>query len=199
MTIHHVLSRAVFGPEEIRDLAAAYDQVLRKLSLVERSDPFTELIAKKMIPEEITRADLDELLKETVLKGVKVERAPPLTVKVRKILPSPFNQRRPAPELIKNEIDGLKKKAAVPGGTTVAEQRFGLELLTLGERPIVEQRPLGISLLPTGEHLRKRSPCRPLLGGSRVLHHLIDTGQSAPDPPHPRCCGKLFRPCGVGQ
>jgi hypothetical protein len=70
MTIHHVLSRVVFGPEEIRDLAAAYDQVLRKLSLVERSDPFTELIAKKIVelgqrgvrdPDQLTQLTLTEL------------------------------------------------------------------------------------------------------------------------------------------
>jgi len=70
MTIHHVLSRAVFGPEEIRDLATAYDQVLRKLSLVERSDPFTELIAKKIVelgqrgvrdPDQLTQLTLTEL------------------------------------------------------------------------------------------------------------------------------------------
>jgi hypothetical protein len=70
MTIHHVLSRTVFGPEEIQDLAAAYDQVLRKLSLVERSDPFTELIAKKIVelgqrgvrdPDQLTQLTLTEL------------------------------------------------------------------------------------------------------------------------------------------
>jgi hypothetical protein len=70
MTIRHVLRRTVFGPEEIQDLAAAYDQVLRKLSLVGRSDPFTELIAKKIVelgqrgvrdPDQLTQLTLTEL------------------------------------------------------------------------------------------------------------------------------------------
>jgi hypothetical protein len=70
MTMHHILKRTVFGPEEIRDLVAAYDQVLRKLRLAERSDPFTELIAKKIVelgqrgvsdPAQLTQPALNEL------------------------------------------------------------------------------------------------------------------------------------------
>jgi hypothetical protein len=37
------------GPEEIRRLTTAYEQTLRTIGLVDRNDPITELIAKKII------------------------------------------------------------------------------------------------------------------------------------------------------
>ena len=58
------------GPEEIAVLAEAYEATLKKLKLVDRSDPITQLIAKKIIeigqrgvrdPEQISALATQEL------------------------------------------------------------------------------------------------------------------------------------------
>jgi hypothetical protein len=49
MTIYNLFKNSPFGPEEIRVLASAYEQTVRTLGLKERSDPLTELVAKKII------------------------------------------------------------------------------------------------------------------------------------------------------
>ena len=49
MAIYRLLKTLPMGPEEIAVLAEAYEHTLRKLNLVERSDPITQLIAKKII------------------------------------------------------------------------------------------------------------------------------------------------------
>ena len=37
------------GPEEIRRLVTAYEQTLKAIHLVNRNDPVTEIVAKKII------------------------------------------------------------------------------------------------------------------------------------------------------
>ena len=49
MAIYRLLQNSPMGPEEIAVLTDAYERTLKKLSLVERSDPITQLIAKKII------------------------------------------------------------------------------------------------------------------------------------------------------
>ena len=49
MAIYRLLKTLPMGPEEIAVLAEAYEHTLRKLNLVQRSDPVTQLIAKKII------------------------------------------------------------------------------------------------------------------------------------------------------
>ena len=49
MAIYRLLQNLPMGPEEIDRLSAAYEQTLRTLCLVDRNDPLTELIAKKII------------------------------------------------------------------------------------------------------------------------------------------------------
>jgi hypothetical protein len=49
MAIHRLLQNSPLGPEEITMLTDAYERTLRKLSLVDRNDPVTELIARKVI------------------------------------------------------------------------------------------------------------------------------------------------------
>ena len=36
-------------PEQIRSLVAAYERTLRKIGLVDRDDPITEMIARKIV------------------------------------------------------------------------------------------------------------------------------------------------------
>jgi len=49
MAIYRLIKTLPMGPEEIAVLTDAYEHTLRKLNLVERSDPITQLIAKKII------------------------------------------------------------------------------------------------------------------------------------------------------
>jgi hypothetical protein len=49
MTILRLLQKSAFGPEQIAYIAAAYEDVLRELGLPSRTDPITEVIAKKII------------------------------------------------------------------------------------------------------------------------------------------------------
>jgi hypothetical protein len=49
MTIHRMLQNVPLGPERIAALVEAYQITLKKLSLVERDDPLTQMIAKKII------------------------------------------------------------------------------------------------------------------------------------------------------
>ena len=49
MAIYRLLQNLPMGPEEIDRLSAAYEQALKALSLKDRNDPLTEMIAKKII------------------------------------------------------------------------------------------------------------------------------------------------------
>ena len=49
MPIHRLLENHAFGPDEIRVLTFAFDDVLRKLDLADRADPVTEVVARKII------------------------------------------------------------------------------------------------------------------------------------------------------
>jgi hypothetical protein len=48
MAIYRLLQNSAFAPEDIAPLAAAYEDCLRALKL-DRSDPMTEILAKKII------------------------------------------------------------------------------------------------------------------------------------------------------
>jgi len=70
MTIYRLLQNTTFGPKEIEPLVTAYEQTLRALSLKNRSDPITQLVAEKIIavgrlgiedPAEISKLALKEL------------------------------------------------------------------------------------------------------------------------------------------
>ena len=49
MPIYRLLKDSPFGPDEIAVLADAYERTLRKLNLVDRNDPITEMVARKVI------------------------------------------------------------------------------------------------------------------------------------------------------
>jgi CheY-like chemotaxis protein len=49
VAIYRLLQRSVFGPEEIGFMTAAYEDALSVLGLSNRSDPITEIVAKKVI------------------------------------------------------------------------------------------------------------------------------------------------------
>lgn len=49
MAIYRLLREAVFDPEQIERMTAAYEAVSNQLGLADRSDPITEIIASKVI------------------------------------------------------------------------------------------------------------------------------------------------------
>ena len=49
MAIYRLLQNAPLGPEEISRLVLAYEETLRALELSDRSDPITNLVARKII------------------------------------------------------------------------------------------------------------------------------------------------------
>ena len=49
MTICKLLKGSPLEPEQIRSLVAAYEKTLRKIGLVDRDDPITEMIARKIV------------------------------------------------------------------------------------------------------------------------------------------------------
>ncbi|HLH10934.1 MAG TPA: hypothetical protein VKV77_03520 [Methylovirgula sp.] len=70
MPIQRHFENLVFGPEEISRMTAAYESALDELDLADRTDPLTEIIAKKIVevaqtgeinPARITRRALLEL------------------------------------------------------------------------------------------------------------------------------------------
>jgi hypothetical protein len=49
MAILRLLQNSQFAAEDVAGLVAAYEKTLRALYLVDRSDPITELVARKVI------------------------------------------------------------------------------------------------------------------------------------------------------
>jgi hypothetical protein len=49
MPICRLLQNLPMGPDEIARLTTAYEQTLRTIGLVDRNDPITEMIARKII------------------------------------------------------------------------------------------------------------------------------------------------------
>lgn len=49
MAIYRLLERSSFGPRDVERMIAAYEDALRVLHLVNRTDPVTEIVAKKII------------------------------------------------------------------------------------------------------------------------------------------------------
>ena len=75
MPITRLLQDTAFGPDEIAVLVAAYQDALRALSLVNRTDLATEMVAKKII-ELAKQGERDPVrLRERVIAAVS--RPPP--------------------------------------------------------------------------------------------------------------------------
>ncbi len=70
MAIYRILQNMPLAPEDIGRLVAAYEATLKALGLTDRSDPLTELVARKIIeigqtgirdPREISRRAVADL------------------------------------------------------------------------------------------------------------------------------------------
>jgi hypothetical protein len=49
MPIYRLLQNHAFGPDEISVLTTAFEEALQTLRLVDRADPATEMVARKII------------------------------------------------------------------------------------------------------------------------------------------------------
>jgi hypothetical protein len=49
MTIHRLLQNIPLSPEDVGGLVTAYESTLKALELKSRSDPITEIVARKVI------------------------------------------------------------------------------------------------------------------------------------------------------
>ena len=49
MAIYRILQNSPLSPEDVGRLVAAYEATLKALDLADRSDPITELVARKII------------------------------------------------------------------------------------------------------------------------------------------------------
>jgi hypothetical protein len=62
--------RHAFGPDEIKLLSTAFEEALRELRLVDRTDPATQLVAKRII-ELAQQGERDPIrLREGAIKGI---------------------------------------------------------------------------------------------------------------------------------
>jgi len=77
MAIYKLIQNTVFEPKDIERLVTAYEQTLRALRLMDRSDPITQLVAEKIIaigrleiedPAEISKLALKELTTDRHLR-----------------------------------------------------------------------------------------------------------------------------------
>ena len=80
MPILRILQNSPCRPEDLRILVAAYERTLEALRLKDRSDPITEIVAKKIIeigetglrdPEQISERAIEELGPDTIKSGAK--------------------------------------------------------------------------------------------------------------------------------
>jgi hypothetical protein len=71
MPINRLLKDSKLTPEEIEKLNKAYAFALRSLSLVDRNDPLTEIVARKIIEIGATAHDPAEIAK-MALKTLRI-------------------------------------------------------------------------------------------------------------------------------
>jgi hypothetical protein len=71
MPIRGALQGRAFGPEDIEIITAAFEDALRELKLLDRSDPLAEIVAKKIV-EIANEGERDPLrLKERTLQALR--------------------------------------------------------------------------------------------------------------------------------
>ncbi len=62
MAIYRMIREAVFEPDAIERMTAAYEHALKTLQLADRTDPLTELVARRIIEvAETGESDADPL------------------------------------------------------------------------------------------------------------------------------------------
>lgn len=74
MAIYRILQNAPLSPEDVTRLVTAYEATLKTLDLADRSDPITELVARKII--EIGQTGLRDPLQISRLAVTDLSEAP---------------------------------------------------------------------------------------------------------------------------
>lgn len=69
MPIYQLLKRGVFEPELIAIMGGVFEDVLQALGLVDRQDPLTEMVAKKVIELAQTGEHDPDRLKQLTLQA----------------------------------------------------------------------------------------------------------------------------------
>jgi hypothetical protein len=68
--IRELLKAQSFGPDDIEVLVSAFEEALRELGLVDRTDPATQLVAQRII-ELAQQGERDPIrLREAAVKGI---------------------------------------------------------------------------------------------------------------------------------
>ena len=71
MPLTPYLKKAVFDPKEIEALSAAFEAVCESLQLLNRSDPITEIVARKVIEVAGTGKRDPDRIRDLVLLALK--------------------------------------------------------------------------------------------------------------------------------
>ena len=73
MPVRDLLSSGTFSPEDIAAMTAAYEESLRALGLVDRTDPAVTIVAKRVL-EIAAGGERDPIvLRDAVLRSFKVD------------------------------------------------------------------------------------------------------------------------------
>ncbi|MGC2825906.1 MAG: hypothetical protein WA322_16980 [Pseudolabrys sp.] len=74
MAIYRLIANGSFGPDEIKVMTAAYEGALIDLSVANRDDPITDLIAKAIVNVTATGERDPILVKERAINALGVRR-----------------------------------------------------------------------------------------------------------------------------
>ena len=74
MAIYRLIANGSFGPDEIKVMTAAYEGALIDLSVANRDDPITDLIAKAIVNVTDTGERDPILVKERAINALGVRR-----------------------------------------------------------------------------------------------------------------------------
>jgi hypothetical protein len=77
VAIYRLLQNSGFGPEDIERMTTAYEKMLVLLGLKDRSDPMTEIVAKRVIEVAQTGEKDPDLICALILEGMGIP--PPQT------------------------------------------------------------------------------------------------------------------------
>ena len=72
MEIHRLIASGSYGPDEIKAMTAAYETALVQIGLVDRGDPFAELIANSILTVTATGERDSEKIKERALRALGI-------------------------------------------------------------------------------------------------------------------------------
>ena len=71
MPIRRLLASEAFSPEDIASISAAFEESLRALGLVDRTDPTVNLVARRMIQIAVCGERDPIVLRDAVLESFK--------------------------------------------------------------------------------------------------------------------------------